>query len=294
MSWIRENKFLAGFIAVMALGAIGLGAALIILVGTYNGTHNTFTMRKGQLNALQNRQPYPNADNLKSYEQQQDQLATVINGLEQKLAAVQFPLDPTMTPAKFQARLQETVNEELAKAQASGVQLPDKFALGFDRYLGQPPNKEAAAPLDRELSALKFIFDELLDGKGVQSIGGGQAGSSVAREPLPEENGGKSPTDLVVKSPVQISFTADPLKFRKILNDLIETNKQFYIVRLLQVHNQGDKELPKADAIKNRMRDNKINLVLGSEKLDVTLWIEIVNFNPPDAAAAASATPKPK
>ena len=280
MNWIRENKFLACFSAIMVVGVGALAFLLISAIGNYDATHNKYTSLTAQLNALQNRQPYPNSQNLEDYQKQTTALATVIENLEQKLSAVQFPLDPTMTPAKFQAKLQATVIDEITKAKATGVTLPDKFALGFDRYLTAPPVQAAAAPLERELRAMQFLFDELLDSTGVQSI---SSTPPVFRAPLPEEEtGGKPSTGLVVKSPVEISFVANPTTVRKILNDLVETNKQFYIVRLVQIRNQGDKELAKTDAWKN-MKDKAGNLqyVLGTEKLEVTLSLEIVNFNPP-------------
>jgi len=287
MNWIRENKFLAGFFGVTFVCVVALTIVLIMLVGTYDATHEKFTTLDRQLTTLHNLQPYPNADNLKRYQEQTTALAAIIEGLEQKLSAVQFPPDPAMNPPKFQAKLQTTVNEEIEKAKDNNILLPDKFALGFDRYLTAPPVEAAAVPLDRELTAIKFVFDDLLDGKGVQAIA---PNTPINREPLPEENGAKPATGLVVKSPVEISFVADPLKVRKLVNDLVETGKQFYIIRLITIRNQEDKELSKADAIKNRMtQGGKVNLVLGGEKLEVTLYLEIVNFNPPPAA-----TPAPK
>ena len=279
MNWIRENKFLAGFIGVMTLGIVGLGFLLMQAMGNYEAVHTTYMQKVQQLQTLQNLEPYPNQTNLDRYQDQKAVLAGVVSGLEQKLAQVQFPMDPTMTPAKFQVKLQGVVSDEIAKAKGYNIQLPDKFALGFDKYLSAPPVQAAAAPLDRELKAMQFVFDELLDGPGVESIA---SNPPVNRTPLPEELGGKTPTSLLVKSPVEITFVADMLKLRKVLNDLSQTNKQFYIVRVLQIKNKGDKPLLKADALKNRT-DKAGNLVyvLGTEKLEITLSLEIVNFNPP-------------
>ena len=238
MNWIRENKFLAVFFGVMFACVVALAIVLIMMVGTYDATHEKFATLDRQLTTLHNLQPYPNADNLKRYQEQTTALAAIIEGLEQKLSAVQFPPDPAMNPPKFQAKLQTTVNEEIEKAKDNNILLPDKFALGFDRYLTAPPVEAAAVPLDRELTAIKFVFDDLLDGKGVQAIA---PNIPIYREPLPEENGAKPATGLVVRSRVEISFVADQLMVRKVLNDLVETGKQFYIVRLIPIRSEGVK-----------------------------------------------------
>ena len=66
------------------------------------------------------------------------------------------------------------------------------------------------------------------------------------------------------------------------MNDLAETKQQFYIVRLITVKNQDQKQLAKKDALAMRTTTGGVlNYVLGNEKLEVALSLEIVNFNPP-------------
>ena len=78
--------------------------------------------------------------------------------------------------------------------------------MGFDRYLTEQPTKEAAPALDRELKAVDFVINELLD-SGVQSIA---STSLINRAPLPEESKRQARSkDLVTKSVLEISFVAD-------------------------------------------------------------------------------------
>lgn len=289
MNWISQNKFMAGFIGVMFVGVAALGILLFQAISQYGDVHADYTRNFQQLQALQKRVPYPNPENLDNYRKQQDELNGFISDLEQNMSKLQFPLDATVTPQKFQADLQDAVHDAAAKAAANNIQIPDKFALGFDQYLTSPPIQTAAPALDRQLKAMQFLFDEFLDGSGVKSI------SAVVRAPLSEEkteektevkkgNKPQPAPSLVVKAPVEITFIADMLKMRKIMNDLVETKKQFYIVRLVNIATteDADKPITKQDAMKNPTSPNGApRFVLGDEKLQVTLSLEIVNFNAP-------------
>src|ERR1700677_389301 len=171
MNWISENKFLAGFFGFMIVGIAALGFFLYQALGAYADVHQDYTNKIQQLNTLQALSPTRNQDNLKKYEEQKSALAEVIDGLEKNVSAVQFPLDATTTPEIFQDRLRKSLDAALADAKTNNVKLPEKFALGFDRYLAELPAKEAAAPLDRELKAVEFVVNELISAR-VESISG--------------------------------------------------------------------------------------------------------------------------
>ncbi len=291
MNWISENKFLAGFIAFMIVGVGALGFLLFESLSDYSVAKADYNTKFGQLDGLQKHVPYPNQKNLENYEKQHDELSGVIDTLEQSLSKIQIPLDPNITPQIFQKNLQAAIAGASDKASANStgkIDIPDKFAFGFDKYVNTLSIASAAPALDRELKAIQFIIDDLLDGGGIQRI------SSITRAPLaeekepsdkPEKPGAKpTPVPLVVKNLVEITFTGSQDKVRKVLNDLVETKKQFYIVRLVEISTTGgiDKTVPKADAFKDRLlASGAPRFVLGEETLDVTLSVEIANFNPP-------------
>jgi hypothetical protein len=279
MNWISQNKFLSGFIGFMLVAGGALGFLLFEAISNYSDVHTKYTTAVTKLDSLQKLIPYPNDENLKNYEGQEDVVKQAVNKLEQNIAQVQFPLDATITPSVFQDKLRAAVGDAKDKAATGKIELPDKFALGFDQYLTGPPVQAAAPSLDRQLKAIQFILDELLEGGGTESI------TKVDRAQLPEESPkGKPSTELVVKHPVEITFIGSQDKVRKLLNDLAESKKQFYIVRLVQINTAEGKDKPisKADAYKNRNQPSGApRFVLGDEKLEVTLSLEIVNFNPP-------------
>jgi len=300
MNWISQNKFMTGFIAFMVIGVGALGFLLIEALGDYDARKADYNTKYGQLDNLQNRKPYPNDKNVEAYGKQRDDLQGVIDQLEQGLGKIQFPLDPNVVPQAFQKNLQAARAEVKQKAADSHVQIPENFALGFDPYVNTLAVQGAAPALDRQLKAVQFVIDELLDGsgngKGVTTI------TSVVREQVPEEKGekpeqpekpprpGSKPsapsTPLVSKTSLEINFTTDWSKLRKTLNDLVQTKQQFYIVRLVSLTTDAGKDqpIPKAETAREGAAANGVYVPLGrDEKLVVTLSLEIVNFNQPPA-----------
>ncbi len=72
------------------------------------------------------------------------------------------------------------------------------------------------------------------------------------------------------------------------MNDIVQSNKQFFVIRLVSIKTDGTKDQPitKADAAKigTDAKDGAVAFVLGDNvKLSVTLSLEIVNFNPPSS-----------
>src|SRR5579862_1786670 len=184
MNWISENKFLSGFIGFMIVGMGALGYLLIEAMGNFSAQQAAYNTKMGQLDQLQKRIPYPNDKNYETYKKQGDELKAVIDSLNQDLAKVQFPLDPAVTPQQFQKNLQAAITAASDKAGTGKIPLPDKFAFGFDTYVSTPAVPAAAPALDRQLKAVQFVVDELLDSK-VASI------SSISRGELSEEKTGK-------------------------------------------------------------------------------------------------------
>jgi hypothetical protein len=278
MNWIRENKLLATFLGFVIAGMGALAFLLVQAISHFGEVDDAYKAQVEQWNQLQALPAYPEEKNLQLYKDQKKSLDAIITNLKQELSALQFPLEP-MTPEEFQDKLRTTVNAVAAKAALTGAKLPEKFALGFDRYLTETPGKEAAAPLGRQLKAIEFIINEFLDNR-VESI------TTINRSPVPEETGKQNPAkQLLDKIPVDITFVTDQNHFHKLLNDLMGTKKQFYIVRWLEVKNQVDKSPPKsatsaaAQASAKPAKDTGfLHYLFGGEKLNFAMKIEIVNF----------------
>lgn len=275
MNWLRENKFLAGFFGFVIAGMVALAVLLVLAYNQYAEVSGSYSNLAGQLKTLQAMAPYPDADNLKKYQEQKKTLGESFSSLQQALSAYEFPLEP-MTPEQFQDKLRASLNAAAAKAKGIGLKLPTTVAaLGFDRYQTETPSKDAAAPLGRQLKAIEFIVDELLDSK-VNAI------TSIHRDPLPEESGKPPSKALVTKYPFQIALVAEQRHFQKIFNDIVGATQQLYIVRLVRIKNQVEKGPVKATettASGTAAASAALRYIVGTEKVEVVLDLEIVDFS---------------
>ncbi len=265
MNWIKENKFLAGFLGVLLLGVLGGGWLTWSAYGKYDETSQTFEKEAREYNRLRTLKPYPDQKNLAELKNAKDGFAASIMSLQKTLAALVLPNEELKTQ-EFQDRLNKTVlavRTRAAKVAPSTPApaalgavavaplklLPDRFYLDFDRYQNELPRTEmAATALNRQLKALEFVANELIDAK-IDAL------TLFKRGALPEESGSPAPppprasggkgrgsapgpaAPLVVKHTLEIGFVSDPTAFRRVLNTLSSTKKQFFIVRSLQVRN---------------------------------------------------------
>jgi len=321
MNWIRENKFLTGFIVVMVIGAGVLGYLLYSAYGSYSDVTDQYNAAATELHQLQTRVPYPDQANLIKYKAQRDDLLDATYSLATSLSQMVLPVEE-LTPSAFQDRLRDTVTTITTRAGQTGVLLPKDFAMDFSNYQTQPPPAAAAGPLGRQLAALQIAMNILLDDH-VDSISG------LTRTKLSQEGGAVAPTrgigggmerrgggggggnaggagGLVDKVSFDLKFTSGQPAFQKVLNDFAAANKQFFITRTLVVNNSDPKpvvkggDTPPASAAASQPSvsgtDSGVSylkFLVGTEKVNVAMRIDMVTFNPPEKSARkpGAATP---
>lgn len=265
MNWIRENKFLTGFIAILVVCAGAFGYLLYSAYDSYSDVSDQYTGTANDLHQLQARVPYPDEQNLFKYKAERDDLIKATHSLAASLSDMVLPVEE-LTPSAFQDRLRDTVSAVVTAAGKDGVKLPEHFALDFDKYQTQPPPAAAAGPLGRQLAALQIAMNILLD-EHVDSVvalkrtpltqegglrtergggGGGRGGGGFGQRG--EGGGGESAGEnLVERIPFQIQFTGGQPAFKKVLNDFAASSKQFFIVSSLIVENSDPKPIAKSD-----------------------------------------------
>ncbi len=295
MNWIKQNKFLSGFIAFMVIGIGALGYLLFSAKSRSDEVQADYDTKVHELNRLEHLKPYPEDANLKQFDEQKKAHAAVIEELRKSLAALQYPV-PTLTPEGFQDELRKTVTRVVAAAAEKGVMLPGgkeagKFFMDFDTYTAQPPRPEAAPVLGRQLRAAETLLMDLIN-VGVTSI------EKFDRDKLPEEEGRgkkdgdaagkggkgeKSAKELVTAHKFFIEFITEQARFNKALTDVIKSKEQFFIPRLVTVHNQADSAPPRVIAVANQPgvnpgEDKRGQFIFGAEKLSVTLLVELIDF----------------
>ena len=328
MDWIRNNKFMAGFLAFMAVGVGVLGYLLYTGYSRYDDVAEQYDKQVSELARLQNLQPFPDAKGLQKFTELRQNYSSAVKTLQMDLAAYEPPPEnPPLTPVQFADKLRKVVEDVTSAAQNVGMALPENFYMGFEQYRGAPPDVAAAPLLSQELDAINDLVGLLLKQRVARltSITRGRLpheAGSFAAPAAPAANGrpgGKAEAaeDLVVRSPVEILFTAQPSAFHAVLNEITDA-KRLYVIRAVQVKNEMDKaplrddpslavvggveqagapaaaEPPSAD--QNgvpvpplpKKGPAPLRYVVGLEKLDADLRIELVKIAPPGPALAAA------
>ncbi len=316
MSWLKENSFLAGLAATI----IVVGGALVFLMmrsmTQYQEALDAYTQAVRKLHVLQNRSPFPNAENFEKTRALEEQYKSELDSLRAQLAKMRAPAGPDVQPQKFQDDLRTAVNQITEKAGAAGVELPKGFYLGFSQYANSLPNEHAAPALARQLSIIEKIVTNLIDFK-VQSI------DSLNRVPLPEESvtvpqkagepqqRGRQPEakpGAFKRQPFDLAFTAEQGKLRVAFNSLLDSD-QFLIVRNLTLQNtarvgppvsarsgagaalprlpasdptaQAEPSVGGASSLQDRpTAASELNVILGRELVKASMRIEIIDFSP--------------
>ncbi|MEO7167845.1 MAG: Amuc_1100 family pilus-like protein, partial [Chthoniobacterales bacterium] len=289
------------FLAALGVATLVLGFFLLHEKGAANEAQARLQSTIDELTRLRRSSPFPKAGNLQKTKAQADTYRSSLFALEQELKTRMFPRPPLL-PNEFQAQLRAAVNDVEERARAGKVRLPAPFNLGFDEYATSLPNGLAAPRLGRQLRAIQWIVNTMIEAH-IDSLNG------LTRPPLLEEKGTDAPTPtpgragavkppaaaaeetgkLVDATSVDVAFTASSAAARRIVNQITAAKEQFYVVRTLRVKNQEDKgpkrggaaEAPAAAAppgATGKAAEPGITFIVGTEHVDVALKIEIMKF----------------
>jgi hypothetical protein len=304
MNWVKENKFLTGFLAVLLIGVGALGYEVYSASNAYDEAVNQYTTKSSEYNRLRHLTPYPDKKVLDALGVQKTEAAAAITAFQADLAKRAFPLDPSITPERFQDILKASVSAVRANAAEAGVALPAKFFLGFDTYEGRPPASEAAAPLGRQLKAIEWVVNQLIASKITELM-------DLKRPELPEEKAkggaakgrnekaggdrpdraGKGRQDLVSKQPFDLVIKCRQHLLASVLNTVIGPKApQFYIPRLIRIKNEKEKgpsravdvapAAPVQDPNAPKAPDQRptANYIVGEEMIEAAIRLEVVDF----------------
>lgn len=324
MNWIRENKFLTGYLVVLIIGVIVL-AILLFTSWSKNSTNSAqYNHQVAELHRLQGLAPYPDQKNLTALKTQKSDYIQQVEQLQTKLEGMQAPVEKT-SPEEFQSKLHEAVLDIRQKAGQNGVKLDDKFYLGFDLYRNELPSESQAAGLARELDAIHFVVSDMVGNKivelkSVSRLPQSSLTTSPSKTRRPRLRSGRSAhsakTESMQHRSFVVNFTTDQPQFRKVLNDISTASKRFYVIRNIKALNEKQEPPSRSDgsaftpssgsgstdpapaqqpaapttaaatsgqgssaqsaAKKPPVED--LHPVLGTEKLNVTMQIDIFNF----------------
>ena len=267
MNWFKENKFLTGGLVAGGLGAAVLSYFLWAAYDRYTEALGDFQGKSAELARLRALAPFPDRKNLDAMEAQRAEFQESIDKLHSTIHAAQFPLLP-MSEVEFQDRLKASVVRISEAARKAGMALPEKFYMGFDQYQTEPPRKEAAPLLGRQLKAIEWVVEQLIsqrvksldrlerlalpeeEGKGTGK--GAKAGDKTEKPQKSDkvekaDAGGKEEGGLIRRETIEVYFRSEQPAFREVLNQIACSSKQFYVVTQLEVKNEKEKGPPRAE-----------------------------------------------
>jgi hypothetical protein len=282
MNWAQENKTLAGIVGVMVAGGLGLGAWLYMSWSGYSGSMEQWSQTQSRINSLRGKKTTPTADNVAARDKQLSDYADKVNQLRGALLTVQQVPKP-MSETEFQAKLKERAAEMKRMAKSVAMkELPDDFALGFDKYASQPPRSaEIAADLNIHLDAMEKLVTTVIE-SGVTSIDMLErtkldnedaplppkaapkvapkaktkaATKKGAKKPVITEEAAAEP--VLDRYPIKLLITTDQAPLQAVINTLCHPGKMpyFLVVRLVRIENTR-MDGPTKDEINQRKNAN--------------------------------------
>lgn len=263
MNWAQENKTLAGIVGVMVAGGLGLGVWLYMSWSEYSASRDQWQQTQSRITSIRSKKLAPTPENVTLREKQLGDYAEKVNQLRGALLAVQQGAKP-ISETEFQARLKERATEIRKMATTLGLKdqdLPNDFALGFEKYATQPPRSpEMAAELNVHLDAIEKLVSTCLEA-GVASIimlertklpnedippppkttpvkvKAKTTSKSKAKKPVITEQAAAEP--VLDRYPIKLRITTDQVPFQTIVNTLCHPGKMphFMVLRLVRVEN---------------------------------------------------------
>lgn len=258
--WIKNNKFEAGLLLVVVLIA---GGAYFLAgnSGTaYEEASNRYASAAGQINQAMSLRPAPTDSNEQEFRKQVLDYRGEVEGLQKALLAYR-PADlKQISPADFQTNLNQSYEKLKETFTVKGIEFPeDKWRLGFEEYMGEPPRDEATAQLNYQLTALSWLYEELAKANPsallnvhrpkltVESAAAAPANTGRRnRRTRPSQEAAKEPYEAL---PVEISFRASEPSVRKFINALVNSKDHFFVIRNMRIQNELFDKPPRRDAV---------------------------------------------
>jgi hypothetical protein len=153
---VRKNGLLifgCGFAFILLIGAV---VFLVQNQGAYREQVRALEQSQARLNQLNNRPPFPSAENVRLAGENLDVLKAKYTALQGELRREQIVAEK-IEPARFAPMLEQIARGIRARADEAGIGLPEDPGLGFRDYAAGklPPNDPAV--LDRLVVQIKAI-----------------------------------------------------------------------------------------------------------------------------------------
>ncbi|HEY4282900.1 MAG TPA: Amuc_1100 family pilus-like protein [Chthoniobacterales bacterium] len=299
MNWFNQNRWLGTFLIVFGVVSLAALYFLFSARGRSNEAVARFQEAVTEKNRLERLDPFPTESNVRKMKLHLENYTTALEKLKEDLKG-RVPNPAPLAPNEFQARLRQSMLAIAERARTNRVKLPDGFALGFDEYTSALPATNAAPLLGQELTQIEALLNLIIDSR-VDGI------ASFVRKPTPDEHGAAaspSPSpaarpaasatsqssQVVDRGVVDVTFTCAPSSGRRVLNQIVSSPQQLYVVRVLNIRNEKEKGPPREQAQTAQTAaaapptpakpaaTGALNFIVGNEHIEVSSRIELLRF----------------
>jgi hypothetical protein len=298
MTWFQQNRWLGTFLIVVGVCVLIAGYLLLSAKSAHQAALARFNDVAAEKNRLEGLDPFPNEASYKKLQVHVANYGVALDKFKEELKTRVLPT-PRLAPNEFQSRLRQAMLATAEKARANRVRLPDNFALGFDEYTAALPTTTMAPLLGQQLSQIELLMNILLEARidGVISFARMASSQEHGGPPGPTPTpagGGKAPAvaatgpKVIERATVDVTFASLPGSARKVLNQISTANQQFYVIRILHVHNDKDKgparEVTATGAAAAQPGAAKsptgsaLNFIVGNEHIETSARIEFIRF----------------
>jgi hypothetical protein len=161
---MNSKVWLTTFGVAAFLVIAGTGFYAFSNFSKYQESLSSWDAKVSTIESLEKRVPYPNEENAKAVEELVGAYRASVASLSETLKSFQRPLNTTLANTEFQQRVKKRVEDFRAFAQENGFEIVTEngFHLGFDAYAEVVPTQELVPELDYELEAIDYLLRKLV------------------------------------------------------------------------------------------------------------------------------------
>jgi len=241
MSWIKDNKFIAGL-----GGGTLAGVILLYVVGSQGSKHyaeakEQFDAAAGEAAGFEKSPLYPKPENKNEKSKALGDYAKAVESIQTAFTPFRPKEIKNVTPQEFTDRLL-AANTEVRKAfEESSTVVPEAFFVGFEKYKTTLAPGNTTGVLDYQLGGIKTLMLALAKAKPSEL-------KNVYRPLQPEDDGQvfAPPATMTARPfPLEITFVGPEKSAREFLSSIGKQDSQYFVVRSMRVTNMK-KDPPRA------------------------------------------------
>lgn len=162
---MNSKVWLTTFGVVAFLVIAGTGFYAFSSYSKYKQALSSWDDKVTTIENLEKRVPYPNEENAEAVKEEVDAYRASVDALAATLNTFQRELNKTLANTEFQQRVKTKVEEFRAYAAENNFEIvtEDGFYLGFDAYSAVVPSQDLVPELDYELEAIDYLLRKLVD-----------------------------------------------------------------------------------------------------------------------------------